>query len=545
MAREQLATFVRHLRRIVGPREPSGLTDAHLLERWVRQRDEAAFEVLLWRHGPMVLGVCRRLLSHAQDVEDAFQAAFLVLVRKAGAIRQRASVGSWLYKVAYRAALRARAAKVARREQPAVDVPVAEGESDLLWRDVRAVLDEEVARLPERYRAAFVLCYLEGKTNAEAAQELGCPLGTILSRLAWARERLRQRLTRRGVALSVGFSAALLSEASASAALPAALAGSTVRAALLFAAGQTTAAGAVSSQTMALTKGVLQAMYMTQMKIAAAVVLIVGGLGAGAGLLTIRARAEERLTAPANNPTGVLESVPQLAPAGAPVADKKDDIERAAQLDKARAILENVDVEWEKLEFKLTDELIQGRLDLVKREENIKTLEQLETQQRERETAKLLPIKRSLSSLRESLQSSKQQLGVEKDADQKVASLTQEIRVTERQLGELEDVSTVEEAKRAEQRIEARMALVAAQENLNRIERRQAVVRQRFQAKIEDAEERVRQLQANPLPAESLQRSPKDLDKKLDQILREVTELRREVQRLPSDKNSKPAPNKP
>src|SRR5438067_4973238 len=143
--------------------QPTGVSDPELLERWVAARDEAAFELLLRRHGPMVLSVCRRLLSRREDAEDAFQATFLVLVTKAGTIGKRASVGSWLYKIAVRVALRARtrAARHASNTR-AVDLPARPQSDALLWRDVRRVLDEEVNRLPERYRAAFVLSQLEG-----------------------------------------------------------------------------------------------------------------------------------------------------------------------------------------------------------------------------------------------------------------------------------------------------------------------------------------------------------------------------------------------
>ena len=202
MKKRERTPVTRYFRRLLSPRSASGLTDAQLLERFVADQDEAAFEILLWRHGPKVLGVCRRVLRHEQDAEDAFQATFLVLVRKAGSIGKRQSVGSWLYRVAYRVALRAKvsASKRNARQRVITDVPAAEAVPDLFSRDVALVLDEEVNRLPEKYRAAFVLCYLDGKTNEQAAQELGCPKGTILSRLAWARERLRVRLTRRGLA---------------------------------------------------------------------------------------------------------------------------------------------------------------------------------------------------------------------------------------------------------------------------------------------------------------------------------------------------------
>src|SRR5439155_19785925 len=139
--------------------------DADLLERFVGQRDEAAFEVLLWRHGPKVLGVCRRVLRHEQDAEDAFQATFLILARKARSIGKRQAVGSWLYRVAYRVALRARQVAATRTARQTTDMDALADKlcADAPWGEVRRVIDEEVNRLPAKYRTPFILCYLDGK----------------------------------------------------------------------------------------------------------------------------------------------------------------------------------------------------------------------------------------------------------------------------------------------------------------------------------------------------------------------------------------------
>jgi RNA polymerase sigma factor (sigma-70 family) len=203
------------------------VADSNLLERFTARRDEAAFAALVQRYGPLVLGVCRRALRHEQDAEDAFQATFLVLARNAGTVRKRESVGSWLYGVAYRIARKARATRGRRqgRESQLQDVPApAEASPEWVWREIRPVLDEEVNQLPPKYRLAFVLCYLEGKTNEQAARQLGCPLGTVLSRLARAREQLRGRLTRRGLAVSAALLAAALKGRAGAAAVPPALA---------------------------------------------------------------------------------------------------------------------------------------------------------------------------------------------------------------------------------------------------------------------------------------------------------------------------------
>lgn len=236
-------------------------TDRELLAHFATWRDEEAFAILVERHGPMIWGVCRRVLRDVHEAEDAFQATLLVLARKAGAIRQPEALGNWLYGVAYRTAMECRAKAARRRlwETELTEEPTVEPSSSVVWNDLRIVLDEEINRLPERYRAPFVLCYLEGQTNEQAANQLGCPKGTVLSRLSWARKRLRTRLAQRGVALesSAGFTTGLLSPM-----VPRELAISSVRMARLFACGQRVA----SVEVIKLAKGVMTAMFTDKCK---------------------------------------------------------------------------------------------------------------------------------------------------------------------------------------------------------------------------------------------------------------------------------------
>jgi RNA polymerase sigma factor (sigma-70 family) len=292
MAGGQLHTLLGELRRRIGREGGCPLTDAQLLDDFVTRRDEAAFEVLVWRHGTMVLSLCRRVLRDGYEAEDAFQATFLVFARKAGSIGRREAVAAWLHKVAYRVALRARARAAMRLavEKPLTDLPAPNRPDDLLWRDLRPVLDEEIDRLPEKYRAPFVLCYLQGHTNEEAAERLGCPKGTVLSRLARGRERLRSRLARRGVVLSAGWFAA----APPADAAPAALVSSTVEAGLLFAAGEAVT-DLVRASVTGLTQGVLHAMFLTKLKVATAALLAALApvvLAPGIGALAHQAPAE-------------------------------------------------------------------------------------------------------------------------------------------------------------------------------------------------------------------------------------------------------------
>jgi RNA polymerase sigma factor (sigma-70 family) len=259
-------------------------SDEQLLERFAFQRDETAFEALLERHGPMVWGVCRRILRREQDIEDAFQATFLVLVRKARSLRRRASVTSWLHGVAHRIALQARARAQRRfmdelRESPRAASDASSGAS---YREVRALVDKEILSLPERSRTPLLLCCLEGRTKAEAARELGWKEGTVASRLARARQRLQQRLVRRGIIVPAAVLGVILAEKSA-AAVPVAVAAATVRIAVLVAAGETATAGGVSTSVALLAKGTLNGMALSKLKIGLALILTVCLLGAGAG----------------------------------------------------------------------------------------------------------------------------------------------------------------------------------------------------------------------------------------------------------------------
>jgi RNA polymerase sigma factor (sigma-70 family) len=276
MAREDLHGFVQNLCRRLGTPGGAGTSDAELLDRWVAARDEAAFELLLRRHAPLVLGVCRRLLHRPQDVEDAFQAAFLLLVRKAASIRRGQAVGSWLYKVTYRVALRARSSQenLPARTPPDLATFPAPPDDELLWRDLRPVLDDEVQRLPEKYRSAFVLCHLQGLTNQEAADALGCPLGTVLSRLSWARQRLRSRLTRRGLVVSAAGLVTALTENAAPAAVPPTLIQSTLAASIRFSAAPAGTAGATRSSLLA--DGVSKTMFLNRLKLMTVAAAVLG-----------------------------------------------------------------------------------------------------------------------------------------------------------------------------------------------------------------------------------------------------------------------------
>jgi RNA polymerase sigma factor (sigma-70 family) len=259
--------------------------DADLLERFAMRREEAAFTELVRRHGPMVLGVCRRVLGNLDDAEDAFQATFLVLAARPRAVGNPSGLANWLYGVARRTALRAQvdAVRRFRRDRLGAKPETTDPDPEAQWHELRPVLDTEVAKLPTRHREAFILCCLEGLTHEEAGRLLGIPGGTVASRLSRARERLRNRLVRRGVTLSVV--TALLATHEANAAIAPELFSALARAVTARATTTILAAGAVSPRVAALTQGVLNAMWMTKLKTVAVLALVVSAAGFGAGVV--------------------------------------------------------------------------------------------------------------------------------------------------------------------------------------------------------------------------------------------------------------------
>jgi RNA polymerase sigma factor (sigma-70 family) len=273
--------FLQEIRKLAGA-DLAALPDRDLLGRFAARRDEAAFEAVVRRHGPMVLGVCRRLLGGEHDAEDAFQAVFLVLARKAGAVAWRDSVGSWLYAVAHRLAREARRKRLRREghEAGARGEPARDPLAEISGRELLALVDEELARLPERYRGPLVLCCLEGKTGDEAARHLGCSPSTLKRRLRQARELLQGRLQRRGLTLPAAVLPALLLPSMADAGLIAV----TLRAATAFARGQSVAA-LVSFPAVALARGLSRTWFLARLKTVAAILLVAGGQAAGAWTL--------------------------------------------------------------------------------------------------------------------------------------------------------------------------------------------------------------------------------------------------------------------
>jgi RNA polymerase sigma factor (sigma-70 family) len=276
------------------------LSDGQLLQRFLAGREEAAFALLLRRHGPMVLGVCRRVLRQEQDAEDAFQATFLVLAKKAASVEPRERVGPWLYGVAYRTALKARSLAARRREVERAAARPAGTSDESHPDDLRTLLERHLSQLPDRFRAPLILCDLQGRPRPEVARQLGLPEGTLSSRLARGRALLGRRLRRHGIALAAsGLAAALAGEATA--APPAALTAATTAGALSVAAGLT---AGVPAHVLILTEGVLKAMTISKLKVAAAVLLSLAVLGMGVGVLSRPAMADRPAVLPSEPARG-------------------------------------------------------------------------------------------------------------------------------------------------------------------------------------------------------------------------------------------------
>jgi RNA polymerase sigma factor (sigma-70 family) len=300
------------LRHLAGSERAQQASDAELLRRFLTGQEEDAFAALLRRHSRLVWSVCWQVLGQEQDAEDAFQATFLALIQNAASIRQGQAIASWLYHVAGRVARKAAAQRVKRHahERQAQVMPHPAQGTELAWRELQGILDEELQRLPEKYRAPFLLCCLEGHSKAEAAQQLGWKEGTVSSRLVQARKFLQQRLTRRGVSFSAAVCCLQLNRAGA---VSPPLIKCTIRAASCFAAGKAVAADLVSAEVAALSKGASQAMSLPKLKIATLFLAV--SVLIGAGWLTRQSLAEKPL---GGQQQAVLRKAPQAVDAKEP-----------------------------------------------------------------------------------------------------------------------------------------------------------------------------------------------------------------------------------
>src|SRR5579864_3785026 len=308
MSTTQLSGVLASLRRSAVLQNVVALTDGELLRRYVADRDQTAFEMLVQRHGPMVLGGCRRLVANSQDAEDVFQATFLVLVRKAATVQPGERVGNWLYGVAHHAAQKVRANNTRRqaREKQVRSLPEPATLADGFWRDLEPLLDRELSRLPEKYRLPIVLCDLEGRTRSEAARQLGWPEGTVAGRLACARKMLAKRLARHGLPVSAGVLAAVFSETRIQAAVPQLPVITTLRAAN---------EGVVPAGVSSVAEGVMRTMLLSNLKHPVLVLVAVTIIAAGAALVIGRPQQ-------ADKPGGATGKPDALGVFGSPTPQK-------------------------------------------------------------------------------------------------------------------------------------------------------------------------------------------------------------------------------
>jgi RNA polymerase sigma factor (sigma-70 family) len=326
------------IRKLLGSGKAEGVSDGELLRRFVQLRDEPAFELLVWRHAGLVLSVSRQVLRQEQAVEDAFQATFLLLARKAGSISRREALAGWLHRVAFRVAMRARrqAARCPAEAPPGLDLealaaPVHDGANE----DDLRLLHEEVLRLPQKYRLPVICCYLEGKTHAEAAAELGWCKGTLAGRLARARELLRRRLARRGVDAAAMPVAVEWLAGSADTAGWAGRIGGLVKA---LAGIQDSSVGGLSASAVALAEGVIEEMFRAKLKWAALVVFGLVMTGLGTVLATARTTSVEQIGAKQGDREDDREAKRPAVPAKRPDDPLDEAIQRARVRQQLRTL---------------------------------------------------------------------------------------------------------------------------------------------------------------------------------------------------------------
>lgn len=325
---DEVRQVIRRLRREHLLRDGARLTDGQLLERFVAQRDDAAFEALVELHGPMVFGVCRRILRHCQDAEDAFQATFLVFARKASSIGRRERLANWLFGVARRTALKSRSLNARRTEKqiPLAQIPEPASVGSSADVELEGWLDFEISRLPDTYRLPILICDLEGRPQTEAAQQLGCLPGTLSVRLSRARAMLATRLARRGYALSAATFATLLSQSTASANVPASMSAAT---ATLAATQHSLGVRSVPPQVSTLTQGVLKSMFLAKLKTGVLICSLIIVFGLGAGSLLYQMEAGEAPAPPQAGPA--KQGVSGVAKRDTARADQQRELRDAAQ----------------------------------------------------------------------------------------------------------------------------------------------------------------------------------------------------------------------
>lgn len=530
-----LSNLVERLRGRSLPPSSKLLTDAELLLRFERQRDDAAFELLLRRHGPMVLNLCRRVLGDPHEAEDAFQATFLILARKASSVARAAVLAAWLSRVALRAALRLRSRR--RPITPGnLEAILAPAQANALeTRENLAILQEEVDRLPEKYRLPVMLCHLEGKTLAEAGELLGCPRGTVAVRLSRARQRLKGSLARRGVSLAVALAAGAVRSP-----LAAALIQTTV------ASGRAAVDGVVevlSPAVLSVTTGVLRTMLHDKLKVAAAVLLATVFLGSGVGWVSQGMGQEEATGTPlAQQRQGSGAAPTQDKRRPATERDPRQALRKALEERLSHSMKEHAEAE-RNLEVQEEKWLDQRRVEQSQIDEFHAQIAAAET-----ELLRLKERRERTSGLREYADRVGEQRRLVAEARRATVPNSDLVKKVERDLAELEREYAKHQAVEKEEQTKImhmqeelsaklgklRSRLTAAEDRRQLLQRRQQ--RQQASAErelqiLEDLVHRHRQaLRDLDIPAVTCE--PSEIAQKLDLIMRELSGLRQEVKRL-------------
>jgi RNA polymerase sigma factor (sigma-70 family) len=508
-------------------------SDAALLRRFARLRDEEAFAALVARHGPMVLNVCCRVLGDAHAAEDAFQATFLVLARKAGVIRRPGRLPAWLYGVAHRVALRARTAAASRHlsAAPPEDSEPPDPRPDPLTvvtaRDLLRVLEEEVQRLPGAYRMPVVLCCLEGLSQEEAARRLGWTAGSLKGRLERGRAKLHTRLVRRGLALAATLTAAEVSRGVARARLSPALAQSVTHAAAEFTSGAGAPPGDVSPEVITLAHRGLQGMYPNKLKVA--LVLFVAAGATGTGLAWRKAGPGETGQAAAAQPEVDVKVSREDKPAGQP----------NAAMEGARAELRLALETSKRLDELFSAPVVEARQRLVELEERLRAVQaeplpdqgadSLVSQARKEEDQARATVERYKANLPnpDLIKTSPEHAAVFRGMNKDLQFARDRLKAV---MGE---TMTARESK-LQRVIDMRKQMVKLEERIRMLERQQPAEREEYELRRETAAERVRVLEGSVTGSGG--DAERTVLRKLDALQREIADLRREVQRLRADK---------
>jgi RNA polymerase sigma factor (sigma-70 family) len=522
--------MLRHIRRLVSGRTPVPDSDASLLESFARRGDEAAFATLVERYGGLVFSVCRRVLTDAGAAQDCTQATFLVLARKAAAIRRAEELPAWLHGTAIRLALRTRRADLRRLHRETRSTQAARSRvpadplDELTARELLGVLDEELERLPEVYRLPVILCGLEGLSQEEAAARLGWTSGSVKGRLERARVRLHARLKRRGLTLTAALGAVEMAHAAA-VSLPAGLAATTVQSALAFVAGRSAVNDGLSPTVATLAEGALKAMFLSKLKMVVTVIVVLtlagtglGWLGTGAGKSGFAGTPAATAADPGARPR------PPVA-----VADGDDREKRRDLLAKVKEELRVVANDAEKRDDQWSDKVVEARERLVELEDRLRTAEA------ERQTPQLSPeeakLAREETRLEANIDGITQRM---KAGDMPLYLVQYENQLTEvkKRLDQLRQRRAAQRAKLTAELIVLRKQVVRQEEERRRLERKRNLAREEAERRREVLADRLRRLEDGGEAAPAPDRSLRTLERRLKSIESEIAELRQEIRRL-------------